>query len=165
MKARWLATATVAAVILTGMTWVILRRLTTGRIPSQTSWLQHILEKRILFTESVSVTRVESEAIAVALAEYFRLFGVYPNGGNLFIAKALAGENPMKIKILAFKHVGNDGELLDPWGTPYDIQVTEDGRLRVQSAGPNLTWGDADDILQDHPLSSGKSSPPNARPR
>lgn len=109
-----------------------------------------------LFTENVPATKHDSMVIAVALSEYHRLFGAYPTGNNVALSKALAGENPKKIVLLAFKHIGKGGEMLDPWGNPYDIQVTEDGRLRIHSAGSNLTMGDADDILLEHPLAMGR---------
>jgi len=115
--------------------------------------------------ESVPATKLDTVAIATAISEYFRLFGAYPVGNNSAISKALAGENPKKIALLAFKRIGKGGEMLDPWGNPYDIHLTEDGRLRIRSAGSNLTMGDADDILLDHPLASATTSPPAARSR
>jgi hypothetical protein len=117
-------------------------------------------ESSQLPNESVPVVKLDTVAIATATSEYIRLFGSCPAGNNAAISKALAGENPKKIVLLAFKHVGKGGEMLDPWGNPFDIQFTEDGRLRIHSGGSNQTMGDADDILLDHPIRSGKASPP-----
>ena len=115
--------------------------------------------------ESVSVTSVDAGNISVAISEFFRLFGAYPDGSNAAIAGALSGQNPKGIVLLSFKRIGKGGEMLDPWGHPYDIQITGNGRLQIRSAGSNRVMGDADDILMDHPLDSGKASAPAARPR
>jgi len=121
-------------------------------------------EKMSHSEEGMSATKLEAGGIAFAISEYYRLFGDYPSGSSVAIAKALAGENPKKIVLIKFPRLGRDGEMLDPWGIPYDIRFIEAGRLQVRSAGPNRIMGDADDTLEQHLLTDKTNSPSAADP-
>jgi hypothetical protein len=95
-----------------------------------------------------------SRQIAVmhaAVKQFHQAFGVYPEGGNLEVAKALMGENPTKTVFLELpqKQVARSGELLDPYETPYQISVTAEGKLDIRSAGKDrLFWNADDEVLK-----------------
>lgn len=84
----------------------------------------------------------------VAVSQYRKLTGENLNGNNVAIAKALLGENPKKQVFIDWpkKQLSQVGELLDPWGTAYEMRVTEDV-LEIRSAGPDLLFGTADDEM------------------
>lgn len=70
--------------------------------------------------------------IKIALLEYKTQFGAFPSGDSRAIVRALTGDNP---KRMPFIGMPPDGELLDPWGTPYRI-YSGDAPL-IRSAGPD----------------------------
>lgn len=86
--------------------------------------------------------------LKVAVNQYRELTGEYPEGGNVEFAKALLGENPKKQVFIDWpkKQIGQAGELLDPWGTPYEMRVVDDV-FEIRSAGPDLLFGTADDKM------------------
>lgn len=88
----------------------------------------------------------DTHGIAGGLQQYYDLFQSYPGGGNREIAKALFGNNPRKVRILNWpkRKLSVEGEFLDPWGTPYQIQVIRQ-KIEIRSAGPNRLFWDADD--------------------
>lgn len=96
--------------------------------------------------EGVKPFDSETRGIAGGLQQYYETFQSYPEGGNREIAKALFGDNPRKLRILNWpeRRLSADGEFLDPWGTPYQIQVTRE-KIEIRSAGPNRLLWDADD--------------------
>jgi hypothetical protein len=59
--------------------------------------------------------------------------------------------NSRHIAFVSFKQSDLDAkdELLDPWGTPIHFSVTADGTVHARSAGPDRTFGTADDITGD----------------
>jgi hypothetical protein len=96
---------------------------------------------------------MDMRTISVAIEGYKIEFGEYPNGGNLFTTKALTGENPKRIVFLQVSLSGTnmEGELIDPWGTPYQILASEKVGINVRSAGPNRRFDDdpkSDDIVR-----------------
>jgi hypothetical protein len=100
--------------------------------------------------ENEGVTPFDSETrgIAGGVQQYYEVFQVYPKGGNREIARALFGENSRKLRILNWpeRRLSADGEFLDPWGTPYQIEVTRQ-KIEIRSAGPNRIFWDVDDQI------------------
>ncbi|MBI5772164.1 MAG: hypothetical protein HZA89_00290 [Verrucomicrobia bacterium] len=89
-----------------------------------------------------------------ALHTYKADFGAYPAGDTRTIWRSLRGENPKKMVFINFdsKSFSSEGDLLDPWGTPYRLEFSE-GKPHVRSAGPNQRFDDprdknSDDIFQ-----------------
>ena len=75
-----------------------------------------------------------------AMASHYKEFGQWPAGGHADIIKALRGDNPKGIVFLDVpdEFVTSNGELADPWGTPYRLSVDQKTkRATVQSAGPD----------------------------
>lgn len=88
-----------------------------------------------------------------AMEQYKAKFGAYPTGDSHAVSLALTGNNPEHIVFIEFRQrqVGADGELLDPWGTPYRIYFSGD-KFLVRSAGPNKRFDqgsskDSDDYI------------------
>lgn len=86
-----------------------------------------------------------------SLGDYKKAMGVYPEGGNTDVAKALAGENPAKAVFLEWPRlrISTSGELSDPWGTPYYIHINGAAiagkEIEIRSAGSNRLFWDEDD--------------------
>lgn len=79
----------------------------------------------------------------------FRLaLGGNPVGNNAEIIGVLLGRNPRKIKLeLPEGHRLNaDGELLDPWGTPYFFHQISSKEMEIRCAGPDLIMWNKDDL-------------------
>ena len=86
----------------------------------------------------------EAEDLIQGLQQYKEFIGSYPPGNNLDIAKALSGQTEKKVLILVARKVAHNqqGELVDPWGTP--IQFYSSGNsVLIRSAGPNKVWEDS----------------------
>ncbi len=94
--------------------------------------------------------RANAEIISIgaAMEEHRKHLGHYPSGELADTLRSLRGENEKKIVFLLMdaKSAGSGGEFLDPWGTPYRIEIQGTNHLRIASAGPNKTFGDGDDI-------------------
>ena len=90
-------------------------------------------------------TRISSEtdAIGLALRQYKEKFGTYPTGTTADICKALTGHNQESIVFLDFpkKIIASNGSFLDPWGTPYEIYLSESGPL-IRSAGKDHVFAE-----------------------
>jgi len=75
-----------------------------------------------------------------SIAAYKGTFGEFPTGSSAEIASALLGRNTSHVPVLT-----RSNALVDPWGTAFRITIVGDN-VEVRSAGPNRTFGDADDI-------------------
>jgi hypothetical protein len=75
-----------------------------------------------------------------ALTFYFKDFGTVPVGDDRTIFRALHGENPQSFVFLKRKSKKDedaDGRLLDPWGSPYRIDLSDPANPKVWSPGKN----------------------------
>jgi hypothetical protein len=86
----------------------------------------------------------EAEELIQGLQQYKEFIGNYPPGNNLDIAKALSGQTEKKVLILSTRTASRNqqGELLDPWGTPLQFYLAGNSVL-IRSAGPNKAWEDS----------------------
>jgi hypothetical protein len=86
----------------------------------------------------------ETQAILMAMQQYKAQYGEYPAGDNRAIAHALCGQNPQKVVFIDFRpeHLSPNGDLLDPWGTPFKIYFSGN-EILVRSAGPNKRFDDS----------------------
>ncbi|MDQ3620968.1 MAG: hypothetical protein M3463_00540 [Verrucomicrobiota bacterium] len=100
--------------------------------------------------EGTSRVDVHLGGISGTLGQYYQTFNEWPQGNNREVAAALLGENPKKTVFLGWhkSETNSDGELLDPWKTPYYIQITGD-KIEIRSAGPNrLLWDEDDKVVK-----------------
>lgn len=74
-----------------------------------------------------------------------------PANDNAGLIKALTGDNPRSIKFEVFDptQLNAEGELLDPWGTPFQVSIDAEPRIHINSAGPDRRFGTKDDIRFD----------------
>jgi len=87
--------------------------------------------------------------IQTAILAYQTEYGIPPEAASNFrLVKVLTGDNPRKIEFLSLKpsQLNPDGEIIDPWGTPFQIRAGADGKVHMKSAGPDKTFGTGDDI-------------------
>jgi hypothetical protein len=47
------------------------------------------------------------------------------------------------------RSTNNAGQLIDPWGTPYEIIFEPTNYVTIRSAGKNKTFGDEDDVTMN----------------
>lgn len=98
----------------------------------------------------VSLVEVRVTTIAELALEYHRVFGEIPQTSSGTVdGAALLGKNPREIKFIVWKdRLSSQGELLDPWGQPFQIVLNEDGSaVTVRSAGSDgISRNDDDEI-------------------
>ena len=85
-----------------------------------------------------------------AVHEYGQMFGGNPVGTNPEITAALAGHNPKGINFLRDDPgmtVNANGELIDPWGTPYFFHQISGSDMELHSAGPDRIMWTPDDLV------------------
>lgn len=83
------------------------------------------------------------------VGSYHTLYGQNPVGTNAEIMKALMGANP-RGAILGpppGQSLNANGELIDPWGTPYFFHQLSGDDMQIISAGPDKTMGTPDDLM------------------
>ena len=90
------------------------------------------------------------ENMGRVIHQYGQMFGGNPVGSNAEFAKQLGGDNPKHINFInaeAGMRLNGNGELVDPWGTPYFFHQISGSDTEVRSAGPDKIMWTADDIV------------------
>ena len=90
------------------------------------------------------------ENMSRAIRQYGQMFGGNPVGTNPEFAKQLGGDNPKHINFIsadAGMRLDANGNLVDPWGTPYFFHQISGSDTEVRSAGPDKIMYTADDII------------------
>jgi hypothetical protein len=109
--------------------------------------------------------RVQLAAFLNATDRYQDAFGALPAGTASEITAALVGDNPEERVFLEVPAGGTNaqGQLIDPWGTPWEIWRISEDRIEARSAGPNRRFGDHDDLIASRAvgLRSPGMSPPS----
>jgi len=91
----------------------------------------------------------QASLIGVGCQAYETEYGTLPPTlENHRLIKILCGDNPHKIEFLSLKpsDISPNGEMIDPWGTPFRITFDSDSKVLVISAGPDKIFGTPDDI-------------------
>ena len=110
--------------------------------------------------DRIPVTQQDSWSIMLAIGLYGKEFGEAPKGGSAEIMAALIKDHPGTGPFLDSPRIRKNGGLLDPWGTPYEIEILPEGRARVSSAGANKEHGDRDDETYEDELALPTAKPP-----
>jgi hypothetical protein len=93
-------------------------------------------------------TRIDEKLLFAGLEQYRQTFGIYPTGDNSNIVRVLAGENPRKEVFLNFiRTAKHPNEIVDSWGTPFQIHFLQETNFAIRSAGKDKNFGTADDIV------------------
>jgi hypothetical protein len=90
------------------------------------------------------------ENTRTAIRDYGSMFGGNPVGTNPEITAALNGKNPKQARLLqpdAGMRINGNGELVDPWGTPYFFHQLSGTQMEIHSAGPDKKMWTADDLV------------------
>jgi hypothetical protein len=90
------------------------------------------------------------ENMARAVRQYGTMFGGNPVGTNPEITSQLNGSNPKHINFIdaaSGMRVNENGELIDPWGTPYFFHQLSGTDMEIHSAGPDKIMWTADDLV------------------
>ncbi len=85
-----------------------------------------------------------------AVRQYGSMFGGNPVGNNAEITAQLNGKNPRHISFInadTGMRLNGNGELVDPWGTPYFFHQLSGTDMEIRSAGPDKTMWTDDDVV------------------
>jgi hypothetical protein len=98
--------------------------------------------------EKIPRIRIDEKALSSSIENYHQTFGSYPNGENSNVVRVLTGDNPQKTVFLNFRQsTEHPDEMVDSWGTPYQIEFVQQTNFVIRSAGKDKIWGDKDDII------------------
>ena len=100
--------------------------------------------------KSITKFNDDAENLLMGLQQFKEFVGSYPTGNSADISKALFGQTEKKVLILAVRRsdLNSKGEILDPWGTPYQFYFSLNAIL-IRSAGPNKAFEDNKTFLSD----------------
>ena len=88
--------------------------------------------------------------VSRAIRQYGEMFGGNPVGNNQEITSELNGKNPKHIDFVsadAGMLINGNGEMVDPWGTPYFFHQISGSDTEIHSAGPDRIMWTSDDIV------------------
>jgi hypothetical protein len=108
------------------------------------------LPKPLEFTTLEPVTVLQNMSRAVR--QYGEMFGGNPVGTNPEITSQLTGRNPKHINFISAEaglRINGNGELVDPWGTPYFFHQISGHEMEIHSAGPDRIMWTADDMVTE----------------
>jgi len=90
------------------------------------------------------------ENMARAVRQFGAMFGGNPVGTNPEITSQLNGNNPKRINFInagSGMRINENGELIDPWGTPYFFHQISGTDMEIHSAGPDKIMWTTDDLV------------------
>jgi hypothetical protein len=90
------------------------------------------------------------ENVRSTVRSYGSMFEGNPVGTNPEITAALNGENAKGVHFLEAEkgmRVNRQGELVDPWGTPFFFHQLSGSETEIRSAGPDKQMWTADDLV------------------
>ena len=88
--------------------------------------------------------------VSRAIRQYGETFGGNPVGNNQEITSELGGKNPKHMDFIsadAGMLINGNGEMVDPWGTPYFFHQISGSDTEIHSAGPDCIMWTSDDIV------------------
>jgi len=99
-------------------------------------------EARAAKQARITITRAWEREIAAFLQQCVIESGGLTNLDNRSIAQGVFGTNSLQPDRL-----NSEGELLDYWKTPFQIEIAAQTNFIIRSAGPNRKFDDKDDIV------------------
>ncbi len=97
----------------------------------------------LIFTNFPAQTAVEN--MGRAIHQYGQMFGGNPVGTNPEFARQLGGDNPKHINFISAEAgmmVNGNGELVDPWGTPYFFHQLSGSDTEASAHRPGQNYVD-----------------------
>jgi hypothetical protein len=121
--------------------------------PPAQSDLQNVLpHPEAAFIGDGSLTPAqELDVISHVLDAYIETFGALPAGeNNAQIMNALRGNNPQSLGLFPYEHsrLDEQGQLKDPWDTPYFFHLISRTEIQIRSAGPDREMYTQDDEVK-----------------
>jgi hypothetical protein len=92
-------------------------------------------------------TRFETKEIATILKQNAVKAGGLTSVDNSLVFEAVFGTNGDINLNYHPQQTNSQGQVLDCWETPYQVEILAQTNFVVSSAGPNKKFGDADDII------------------
>jgi type II secretory pathway pseudopilin PulG len=94
---------------------------------------------------------IEMRIIGDAMQAYRKQTGSYPTGRTEHILQQLRGTNASGSHFLLhpYRQGYSTNDYVDPWGTPYRIEVVTETNFFIWSAGKKGEFGDRDDQIFD----------------
>ncbi|HWA07839.1 MAG TPA: hypothetical protein VG838_00075 [Opitutaceae bacterium] len=110
-------------------------------------------EERIALADALNAPDADIQADLRVLNEIFQAWLTNfphegnPVGDNAEITAALAGDNRLRLALIARDHpaINTRGELCDRWGTPFRFHQLSGTRMEIVSAGPDRKFATEDD--------------------
>lgn len=92
---------------------------------------------------------LEMQLISDALQQYQKETGGYPTGQTENILQQLRATNALGNQYLLypFRQGYSIYEYVDPWGTPFRIEIGQGSNFVIRSAGKNGEFGDGNDLV------------------
>ena len=108
--------------------------------------------------ETIPGAIMQMKSIISGISEHSIVFKKVIQGTNAEISQILLGNNPKQQILVGLSEVNDKGELVDLWGTHFDIHVSPlelasiqsrypPMEFKIVSAGPNKIFGDDDDYM------------------
>ncbi len=93
--------------------------------------------------------QINVERVRHMINDYHTLMGENPVGTNAEIMKQMIGGNSRQATLGPPEGLplNGQGELVDPWGTPYFFHQLSRDKMEVRSAGPDKVMWTADDVI------------------
>ncbi len=87
-------------------------------------------------------------SLGLAVGAYRQEYGQLPSSENRDLVKELTGQNAKDTPFMMFRRrsLNSLGEAVDSWGTPLRFAWPDGRSAQIISAGPDRTFGTADDI-------------------
>ncbi|RYD70942.1 MAG: hypothetical protein EOP84_25780 [Verrucomicrobiaceae bacterium] len=97
-----------------------------------------------------NAARVQQDvgSLKFLLRDFRNALGGNPVGSNAEIVRALQGRNQKKLalKLWDGHKLNGEGELVDPWGSPYFFHQLSAKEMEIRCAGPDGRMWNKDDI-------------------
>jgi hypothetical protein len=90
----------------------------------------------------IIITRVWEKQIATFFRQHLVETGSLANFNNHSVFSSAFGTNNFKPQ-----WTNSQGEIVDYWKKPFQIEIATQTNFIIRSAGPNQKFGDADDIV------------------
>ena len=88
--------------------------------------------------------------LRIVFHQYASMFGGNPVGTNPEITAALNGKNPKGANFInpdEGMRINANGEMVDPWGTPFFFHQLSGTVMEIHSAGPDRIMWSPDDLV------------------